>query len=159
MPSLLNPLQLFLSLAMTKQNSGLWTSVALEKGKWINEEKFPFKLCDTHALGRVLMEMDIWLIWSSQAARQGTRVPLSCLMVLYSPSCPNTSFMHSRLGPWLLPPWKLSYLCYSTSINKLVMHLKVSNIILSLWCTSKRLSKNSFVALTKRQTSTFSFHS
>ena len=53
----------------------------------------------THALGSVLCEMEIWLIWSSQAARQGTTVSLFCLTVLYSPSCPNTSFMHRSERP------------------------------------------------------------
>ena len=43
--------------------------------------------------------MEIWLIWSSQAARQGTTVSLFCLTVLYSPSCPNTSFMHRSERP------------------------------------------------------------
>ena len=69
------------------------------KRKWFKRGKVLFVLY-THAFGSVLMDMEIWLIWSSQAARHGTLVPLSCLMVLNSPSCPNTSFMHSRLGPW-----------------------------------------------------------
>ena len=55
---------------------------------------------ETHAFGSMLWEIEIWLIWSSHAAKQGTTVSLFCFILLYSPNWPKTSFMQRSDGPW-----------------------------------------------------------
>ena len=148
---------------MTKQNSGLWTSVALQKGNGLNEEKFYSFFTLTH-LGVCSW---IWRSgWSGPRRRPGT-APWSRCPAWWCCTPPAARTPRS-CTPSSGPDHQSGYICtnehqvnllHSTSFNKLVMHLESFKHYLVPLLHIKKTStfKEFFLASSKKTNFDFSF--